>query len=107
MSAEANAAGLFSPIGDQIWNEDLLWQPIPINIIRKDVDIMLRVRVPCPLYSQLKKKYFKKKKNRKLMKKFQKVFDYVSKRCGESIKTISDAAHLFDTLDIEILRNRT
>jgi len=40
MSAAANLAGLYTPTGDQIWNNNLgtLWQPIPIHSIPRDLD---------------------------------------------------------------------
>lgn len=38
MSAEVLLAGLFPPMGDQIWNDKLLWQPIPIKYLPRNLD---------------------------------------------------------------------
>ena len=38
MSAYCNLAGLFPPQGSQVWNEKLLWQPIPVHTVPKDLD---------------------------------------------------------------------
>lgn len=38
MSAELFSAGLFPPEGSQIWNNDLLWQPLPIYYAPRDQD---------------------------------------------------------------------
>lgn len=41
MSAQATLAGLFPPTNEQVWNPDLLWQPIPVHTIPKDIDYMV------------------------------------------------------------------
>jgi len=38
MSAYCNLAGLFPPHGSQVWNESLLWQPIPVHTVPEDLD---------------------------------------------------------------------
>lgn len=38
MSAELLGAGLFPPQDTQIWNPDLLWQPIPIHYLPREAD---------------------------------------------------------------------
>lgn len=38
MSAEALAAGFYPPVEEDVWNTELLWQPIPIQTVQKKYD---------------------------------------------------------------------
>ena len=33
MSATTNLAGLYPPEGDEVWDDQLLWQPIPVYTV--------------------------------------------------------------------------
>lgn len=41
------------------------------------------------------------------MKKFQKTFDVLMKHCGADVANMNGAALIYDTLYIEVLKNRT
>ena len=55
-SAELQLAALFPPEGDQVWNENLLWQPIPIHSspVQNDA-LMLAYESFCPKRDLLEK----------------------------------------------------
>uniref|UniRef100_A0A914WSW4 Acid phosphatase n=1 Tax=Plectus sambesii TaxID=2011161 RepID=A0A914WSW4_9BILA len=53
MSAMATMAGLFVPEGEQIWNEDIRWQPIPVHSRPRESDPMLWTNRQCPTAEQL------------------------------------------------------
>ena len=48
MSALSNLAGLFPPQGDQVWEADLPWQPIPVHTLPQDEDYLLSSHAHCP-----------------------------------------------------------
>uniref|UniRef100_A0A8B9S116 acid phosphatase n=1 Tax=Accipiter nisus TaxID=211598 RepID=A0A8B9S116_9AVES len=54
MSAQSYLSGLFPPSSSQIWNPELLWQPIPVHILQKSTDRRLHFPLPdCPLFDEL------------------------------------------------------
>ncbi|GAB0184323.1 dnaJ subfamily C member 13 [Grus japonensis] len=38
MSAQSYLSGLFPPTSSQIWNPEILWQPIPVHVFQKSTD---------------------------------------------------------------------
>ncbi|XP_033762261.1 lysosomal acid phosphatase-like isoform X2 [Pecten maximus] len=52
MSAECNLAGLYPPASDQMWNNNITWQPIPIHTKPKYEDNRINMGEDCPSYTE-------------------------------------------------------
>ena len=55
MSAMSNLAGLYPPKGNQVWNPDILWQPIPVHTRPLAEDNLLSSHARCPKFENLLK----------------------------------------------------
>ncbi|NXI61865.1 PPAP phosphatase, partial [Anseranas semipalmata] len=54
MSAQSCLSGLFPPTSSQIWNPELLWQPIPVHVLPKSTDRSLHFPLSdCPRFDEL------------------------------------------------------
>ncbi|XP_032919698.1 lysosomal acid phosphatase [Catharus ustulatus] len=54
MSAEANLAGLYPPEGQEMFNPNISWQPIPVHTVPESDERLLKFPLtPCPRYEQL------------------------------------------------------
>lgn len=107
MSAEANMAGLFAPTDGQIWNPNLLWQPVPIHTTPEALDYVLAGKKHCPRLDYAMKKYLASDEYRNIIKKYKVLIDYLEKNTGREFKSLMDIEYLYDTLFIENLRNLT
>lgn len=107
MSAEANLAGLFPPGDKQMWNDKLLWQPIPIHTIPEHSDYILAAKKPCARYEYAMKKYEESPEIKALFKKFKPLFKYIEENSGKTIRTFNDVLEVYNTLWIENLKNKT
>lgn len=107
MSAEANLAGFFPPRNTQVWNADLLWQPIPVHTAPEQVDYVLSGKRPCARYTAALEQYKQSPEYVSQMEKFQPLFDYLSQHVGKKIRSVKDARSIYNALFIENLKNMT
>lgn len=104
MSAATCLAGLFPPTGQQIWNSNLIWQPIPIIVLPQSIDTKIfNTMNECKLREKLYKEYMNSAEVLQIFANYQHIFDNVTAFCGDS----KDVFLVLDSFKIEKLRNRT
>lgn len=100
MSAEVCLAGLFPPIGDQIWNNDLKWQPIPVHAIPDSQRYVLEPHRQCDRYDALNA-YIEQQLFDGLVKKYDPIVRYLEENTGEKLTSLYQVQKLYDTLSIQ------
>ncbi|KAJ8941205.1 hypothetical protein NQ314_010463 [Rhamnusium bicolor] len=99
MSAAANLAGLFPPVGDQIWKLGLNWQPIPVFPVERAV---LSSFETCPyIYNKSQNLVSSDPYFLQLDEENQDLYSYLSLHTGSNITTFSQLVLIYDTLYIE------
>lgn len=106
-SASLVLAGLFPPQNNQIWNEDLPWQPIPVYAIPHRTDYLIAAEKACDRYQQELKNYEQSPKIKALIEKHRELFDYAEKHAGQPIRTLDELKDLHGTLEVERQLNKT
>ncbi|KAK0161279.1 hypothetical protein PV327_009766 [Microctonus hyperodae] len=102
MSAQALLAGLFPPIKEDQFINDLSWRPVPVQSIPRNVDKLITVKSHCPkLDHALKEAYINESKSSD--KQLASYYKQLSHHTGKKIKTITDVEFLYNTLEIECL----
>uniref|UniRef100_A0A2C9KJX8 acid phosphatase n=1 Tax=Biomphalaria glabrata TaxID=6526 RepID=A0A2C9KJX8_BIOGL len=107
MSAYSNLAGLFPPHGEQIWKNDLLWQPIPVHTTNDSTDNKLALGAPCPRYDQLNQQVLNSPAMKKEEQDNKDFYEMVEKNTGILKETIKDIWAVGDTLFCEKAHNLT
>lgn len=107
MSAEAILAGMFPPKNEQIWNEDIMWQPIPVHSLPRNIDIVIGGK-PCSKFNILFLKYLKESPEMlEIYRQFGHLFPYWTEKSGMNITSPLHAVILFDVLRTEKEQNIT
>lgn len=101
-SAAANAAGMFPPTGDEVWNKDLFWQPIPVHSsIPFSDDYLLNTDAFCPRYDQLFREFTKSTEFKYEMKKNAELIEYLRMNTGETLSNFIEVMWLVTLLQEE------
>nr|XP_022906218.1 prostatic acid phosphatase-like isoform X1 [Onthophagus taurus] len=107
MSAASHLAGLFPPEGDQVWDKDIPWQPIPIHTEPQLEDALLASKKPCVKYDVLFNDLMNSEEMQKLNRDNKELYDYLSRYTGENIENLHQMHSLYTNLFIEDLMNFT
>ncbi|XP_013925738.1 PREDICTED: prostatic acid phosphatase-like, partial [Thamnophis sirtalis] len=113
MSAQANLAGMFPPIGDQIWNPELLWQPIPVHVLTKASNPKLRYPIfQCPRYIELLKKTIASNEFQEKIRPYEEFIKTIAYYSGYNASVLKNPMnfkiwHVQDTLFCESIHNYT
>ncbi|CAG9855257.1 unnamed protein product [Phyllotreta striolata] len=104
-SAELFGAGLFPPVGPQIWNEDLLWQPLPVYYTPRSGDKHIVMKSACPKYDKIFKEERSSPAILEIENKYKDLKEYLANHTGMKVKNIEDIESISNTLEIEKLHN--
>ncbi|XP_038216551.1 prostatic acid phosphatase-like [Zerene cesonia] len=107
MSAQANLAGLYPPTNKSMWNDNLMWQPIPVHTKPEHEDELLAMKRHCDPYIKEKNKYYNSKAFKERLGKYQSLMDYLTAYTGKKVKTYEDISSIYSVLKIESLYNLT
>lgn len=101
MSAESTVASLFPPFGDQLWNEDLQWMPIPIHTIPQDQDYILGVLKPCDRFDFEMAKYTNTTAYTSIFADYKAFIRHLEENSGKQLPRLLNILKLCDALSIE------
>lgn len=103
MSAESNLAGLYSPIGSDVWDETIKWQPIPVHTVPEKADAVLAGKKHCPRFDMEVQALLQDDEFKRISLELKPLYDYVSNHSGKPIFDIQTLEYLYNTLYIENL----
>ncbi|XP_006804134.1 lysosomal acid phosphatase [Neolamprologus brichardi] len=108
MSAEANLAGLYPPSGQQVFNPNLKWQPIPVHTVPQSEERLLSFPLKdCPRYQQLMNETEHSEEFLNVTATYQDIIELVRNKTGLKDTTVETVWSVYDTLFCESQHNMT
>lgn len=105
MSGYSNLAGLYPPYGEQVWNPDIFWQPIPVHTRPEEMDYIVGCDGYCPVFDVLLEQEKQSPELQRYNAENANVYAYVANNTGSKIKDIWDMNKVYDTLFCEQCHN--
>ncbi|XP_069068019.1 lysosomal acid phosphatase-like isoform X2 [Pleurodeles waltl] len=109
MSAEANLAGMYPPTGEQIWNDTIPWQPIPVHTVPLSEDQLLRFPLEnCDCFEKLRNGTVNSSQFQKLIEPYKVFLKDIFNDTGYSEDMLINEGKLwfvYDTLLCEEIHN--
>lgn len=106
-SASLVLAALFPPKEHQVWNEDLLWQPIAVHSLPRKVDYLIQPEIACDRYINARAEYENTSEIRALKEQNQALFEYLEEHTGQPVRTLEHIRDIYETLEVENDSNKT
>ncbi|XP_075227111.1 prostatic acid phosphatase-like [Lycorma delicatula] len=100
MSTQCLLAGWFRPEGDQIWNDEIAWQPIAVHSVPTNKDQTLAPLAPCPRFWMEREKVLMELASKETAED-KELYEYLTEKSGDKISTIDDVASLYTNLQME------
>lgn len=94
MSAQSCMAGLFPPQGNQVWNANLNWQPVPIHTVPMSQDRLFFPWLECKRFQNAWNAYTNSTKFKAIIGKHKSLVNYLEEKSGDKLSTLH-SIHLF------------
>lgn len=98
MSAQCAAAGLFPPSGNEIWNTNLMWQPVSVHTIAFDEDIHLNSRVECPFSAYDYYRDVFSPEQQYLLEKYRSLLEFIEQNSGLKMEYSKNVMSIYKLL---------
>ncbi|XP_053698567.1 prostatic acid phosphatase-like [Sabethes cyaneus] len=107
MSALANLAGLYPPLGSAVWEPTIAWQPIPVYQIPRSQDNLIAATKTCPQFKMELERYLQSEAFQSYNKSLAVIYEYLTKHTQLSFDSFTSIYDLYNILDIESTNNKT